>query len=289
MSTSDDLRALLRGPSLVHLPGVYDAVSALARRPGRCAGAAPVRRDRLGGRRSGVPDLGFVHGTDIARRAARGRARLAGCRSSPTPTPATATRCRPGRPPSDYAARGRRRAAPRGPGRAEALRPPRRQGGRRPRRGGRPGPGRGRRRRPAWSSSPAPTRCRSWARRRRRAVPGVRGRRRRRGLRRGRRPARLEQVAAAVPGVPLVHNRSEAGGPVDAGPTDAELAAVGVRLVIHPVSAVLAAARGPGAGLRRDHARRGRGRRRRPAGVVRPHRPARAARSSSPSEERSTR
>ena len=43
--------------------------------------------------------------------------------------------------------------------------------------------------------------------------------------------------------VPLVHSRSEAGGPVEAGATDAELAALGVRIVIHPVSAVLAAAR----------------------------------------------
>ena len=53
----------------------------------------------------------------------------------------------------------------------------------------------------------------------------------------------LEQVAAATPGVPLVQSRSEAGGPVEGGATDAELAAVGVRAVIHPVSAVLAAAR----------------------------------------------
>lgn len=53
----------------------------------------------------------------------------------------------------------------------------------------------------------------------------------------------LEAVAAAVPGMPLVQSRSEAGGPVDAGATDGELLAVGVRIVIHPVSAVLAAAR----------------------------------------------
>ncbi|WP_205304906.1 isocitrate lyase/PEP mutase family protein [Nocardioides sp. 616] len=42
--------------------------------------------------------------------------------------------------------------------------------------------------------------------------------------------------------LPQVYNRSEAGGPVQAGPSDEELAGVGVRLVIHPVSAVLAAA-----------------------------------------------
>ena len=53
----------------------------------------------------------------------------------------------------------------------------------------------------------------------------------------------LHRVSEALPGIPLVHSRSEAGGPVDAGPSDAELEAVGVRLVIHPVAAVLAAAR----------------------------------------------
>lgn len=52
----------------------------------------------------------------------------------------------------------------------------------------------------------------------------------------------LTQVHRALPGVPLVINRSEAGGsrPVL---SDADLAEVGVRLVLHPVAALLAAMR----------------------------------------------
>ena len=42
--------------------------------------------------------------------------------------------------------------------------------------------------------------------------------------------------------LPQLYNRSEAAGPLEHGPRDAELAAVGVRVVIHPVSALLAAA-----------------------------------------------
>lgn len=50
----------------------------------------------------------------------------------------------------------------------------------------------------------------------------------------------LEQVASALPGVGLVVNRSEAGR-IDRRLDDASLQALGVRLVIHPVSALLAA------------------------------------------------
>ncbi|MEU4162363.1 isocitrate lyase/PEP mutase family protein [Actinoplanes sp. NPDC026670] len=52
----------------------------------------------------------------------------------------------------------------------------------------------------------------------------------------------LKLVHRALPGVPLVINRSEAGGsrPVL---SDADLAEVGVRLVLHPVAALLAAMR----------------------------------------------
>jgi 2-methylisocitrate lyase-like PEP mutase family enzyme len=52
----------------------------------------------------------------------------------------------------------------------------------------------------------------------------------------------LTLVHAALPGVPLVINRSEAGG---ARPvlSDADLAGAGVRLVLHPVAALLAAMR----------------------------------------------
>jgi 2-methylisocitrate lyase-like PEP mutase family enzyme len=54
--------------------------------------------------------------------------------------------------------------------------------------------------------------------------------------------AELRLLHDAIPGVPIVVNRSEAGGnrPVL---TDAELSEVGVRLVLHPVAALLAAMR----------------------------------------------
>ena len=71
------LRALLNGPDLVRLPGVYDAVSAaIARQAGAAAvslsGAAVSAVD------VGLPDLGFVHGTDIATRARSMQGSLAG-------------------------------------------------------------------------------------------------------------------------------------------------------------------------------------------------------------------
>ncbi|WP_433795124.1 isocitrate lyase/PEP mutase family protein [Actinoplanes sp. CA-252034] len=52
----------------------------------------------------------------------------------------------------------------------------------------------------------------------------------------------LGLVHAALPGVPLVIDRSEAAGARPAL-SDADLAAVGVRLVLHPVAALLAAVR----------------------------------------------
>ncbi|MEU8658765.1 isocitrate lyase/PEP mutase family protein [Actinoplanes philippinensis] len=52
----------------------------------------------------------------------------------------------------------------------------------------------------------------------------------------------LRVVHEALPGVPLVINRSEAGGNRPAL-ADADLAAAGVRLVLHPVAALLAAMR----------------------------------------------
>ncbi|MDI6097167.1 isocitrate lyase/PEP mutase family protein [Actinoplanes sp. NEAU-A12] len=54
--------------------------------------------------------------------------------------------------------------------------------------------------------------------------------------------AELTAVHRALPGVPLVVNRSEAGGSRPAL-TDDELSEVGVRLVLHPVAALLAAMR----------------------------------------------
>lgn len=63
---SDRLRSLLAGPDLVHLPGVYDAVSA------RLAARAGVVGAHLSGAVAsavalGLPDLGFVHAADIVR------------------------------------------------------------------------------------------------------------------------------------------------------------------------------------------------------------------------------
>ncbi|MEV6342755.1 isocitrate lyase/phosphoenolpyruvate mutase family protein [Actinoplanes sp. NPDC051851] len=52
----------------------------------------------------------------------------------------------------------------------------------------------------------------------------------------------LREIQKAIPGVPLVINRSEAAAR-HAAATDAELAEAGVRLVLHPVAALLAAMR----------------------------------------------
>ena len=52
----------------------------------------------------------------------------------------------------------------------------------------------------------------------------------------------LARLRDALPGVPLVVSRSEAGGAAPAL-TDAELAGLGVRLVLHPLAALLAAVR----------------------------------------------
>lgn len=64
--TAARLRALLDGPDLVHLPGVYDAVSA------KLAARAGVVGAHLSGAvasatQLGLPDLGFVHAADIVR------------------------------------------------------------------------------------------------------------------------------------------------------------------------------------------------------------------------------
>jgi methylisocitrate lyase len=65
-ASADRLRSLLAGPDLVHLPGVYDAVSA------RLAARAGVAGAHLSGAVAsavalGLPDLGFVHAADIVR------------------------------------------------------------------------------------------------------------------------------------------------------------------------------------------------------------------------------
>ena len=53
--------------------------------------------------------------------------------------------------------------------------------------------------------------------------------------------ADLAAVHAALPGVPLVVNRSEAAAGSDVLLDDARLAALGVRFVLHPVAPLLAA------------------------------------------------
>ncbi|WP_243057067.1 oxaloacetate decarboxylase [Nocardioides sp. SR21] len=64
--SSQRFREILAGPDLVHFPGVYDAVSA------RLAARAGVVGAHLSGAvasavQLGLPDLGYVHATDIVR------------------------------------------------------------------------------------------------------------------------------------------------------------------------------------------------------------------------------
>ncbi|BCJ48588.1 hypothetical protein Asp14428_00630 [Actinoplanes sp. NBRC 14428] len=58
----------------------------------------------------------------------------------------------------------------------------------------------------------------------------------------GVRPGELGRLRAGLPGVPLVLSRAETGAG-EPWPGDAELARLGVRLVLHPLAAVLAALR----------------------------------------------
>ena len=110
--------------------------------PPRCTcPARPPQPSQLG-----VPDLGFVHGSDIARRAAAQSRPLAGLPVLADADTGYGNALQARAHHRGLRGRRRRRPAPRGPGRAQALRPPRRQGGRRPGRGDHPDPGRGRRR-----------------------------------------------------------------------------------------------------------------------------------------------
>ncbi len=275
------------GPDLVHLPGrLRRRVSAaLAARAGARA-VAPVRGRPSPRSTSALPDLGFVHGTDIARRGAVVRA-LAGL-----PLLADADTGYGNALQARHTARGvrrrrHRRPAPRGPGRAEALRPPRRQGrsstlaeaagrvraaveaGTRPRRRGAH-----RRARRSWVSTRSLERCRR-----------LRRGRRRRGLRRGRRHSTCStQVAAALAGrLPLVLNRSEAAGRSSAGSGPTPTLRGARRAARHPPGlrrcSPLPAPRRRSTprSLRDGHAGR-----RRPDRLVRPDRPGRPARTPRP-------
>ncbi|WP_235735444.1 isocitrate lyase/PEP mutase family protein [Nocardioides alcanivorans] len=239
------LRELLAGPDVVRLPGVYDAVSAAlavaAGARGACLSGATVSAIDLG-----LPDLGFVHGTDIAARASSlvpalgavplladadtgygnalqarrttqvyAAAGVAGLHLEDQVAP---KRCGHlgGKEVVDVdeAANRVRAAADSGTGlvivaRTDAL--------------------------SVRGVDAVVHRCRAFAEAGADAV-FVEG-------------ATLDVLlsvrsALAADGRPLpqVYNRSEAGGPIDAGPSDEQLARAGVRLVIHPVSAVLAAA-----------------------------------------------
>ncbi|WP_206515999.1 isocitrate lyase/PEP mutase family protein [Nocardioides pantholopis] len=242
----DRLRALLAGDDLVHLPGVHDAVSArLARRSGARAvhlSGAAVSISELG-----VPDLGFVHGTDIARRAALVAASLDGVPVLADADTGYGNALQARHTALGYAAAGAAglhledQASPKRCGhlagkavigRAEAVQKVR-------------------------ATVDAGTALVVVARTDALSVEGL-------GsvvercvafadvgadavFPEGAALADLEQVRAALDAaghrLPLVWNRSEAAGPVDSGPSPAQLAEVGVRAVIHPVSALLAAAR----------------------------------------------
>jgi 2-methylisocitrate lyase-like PEP mutase family enzyme len=241
-STGAALRSILEGPDLVHVPGAYDAVSA------RLAGSAGAAALHLSGAtvsavELGLPDLGYVHGTDIARRgavlaqtsglpvladadtgygnalqarataAAYAAAGIAGLHLEDQVAP---KRCGHlgGKAVVEVAeAAARIRAAVDGAGgtvvvvaRTDAF--------------------------SVLGPDAVVERCRAFADSGADAL-----------FVEGGDLATLDRVRAAVPHLPLVHSRSEAGGPVEAGPSDADLQARGVRIVIHPVSGVLAAAR----------------------------------------------
>lgn len=245
MTSADRLRALLNGAEVVRLPGVYDAVSArLAAEAGAqavCLSGATVSAVDLG-----LPDFGFVHGTDIARRAA---ALLPALGEVPLLADAdtgygNALQAR--RTTQAYAATGiaglhlEDQVAPKRCGHL----------------GGKEVVGVDEAASRIQAAVEADTglvivartdalsvlgrdavieRCRAFAAAGADAVfvegAGIDD---------------LEAVSAALVAdgrpLPQMYNRSEAGGPIDAGPDDQRLAQAGVRLVIHPVSAILAAA-----------------------------------------------
>jgi methylisocitrate lyase len=240
------LRDLLAGDELLHLPGVYDAVTAqLAVASGAravCLSGASVSAVDLG-----VPDLGFVHGTDIARRAASIRTSLGEVPLLADADTGYGNALQARHTTLSYAAAGvaglhlEDQVSPKRCGHmagkdvigvAEAA---------------------GRIR----ATIDAGTSLVIVARTDALSVQGL-GSVVERAVAyaeagadaifpEGAGLAELARVrdalAAAGHSLPLVWNCSEAGGPVEAAPTAAELVEVGVRAVIHPVSALLAAAR----------------------------------------------
>lgn len=244
-AASARLRALVAGSQLVHLPGVYDAVTALlAARSGAsavCLSGAATSAVALG-----LPDLGHVHGTDIAARASQLAAVLEGVPILADADTGYGNALQARRTTRLYAAAGvaglhlEDQASPKRCGHLagkavvgidEAT---------------------GRVRAAAEAGTGLVVVARTDAL----SVEGLESVVERsvayaragadaifvEGADREALAAVSAALEHAVGPTPLVHNRSEAGGPVDAGPTDTELRELGVRLVIHPVSALLAAA-----------------------------------------------
>ncbi|MGH1564981.1 isocitrate lyase/PEP mutase family protein [Mumia sp. DW29H23] len=237
------LRALLAGDEVVHLPGVHDAVSArLAVRSGAravCLSGAVVSAVALG-----LPDLGFVHGSEIADRAAQVVPALDGVPLLADADTGYGNALQARRTAVRYAAAGvaglhlEDQVAPKRCGHmtGKAIVDVAEAAGR------------------VRATVEAGTGLVVVARTDALSVEGI-------GSVVERAHAFVEAGADAVfvegadlaaltevrsslgAGVPFLVNRSEAGGPVEGGADDATLAGLGVRLVIHPVSALLAAAR----------------------------------------------
>ncbi len=243
----DRLRALLAGPDVVALPGVYDAVTArLAARAGArgvCLSGAVASAVALG-----LPDLGFVHGTDIATRASQVTGALDGLPVLADADTGYGNALQVRHTTRTYAAAGlaglhlEDQVAPKRCGHL---------GGKSvvdvPEAAGR-----------VRAAVEAGTGLVIVARTDALSVEGIESVVERclafveagadalfieGGDAAALSRVRDEVVAAHGRSLPFLHNRSEAGGPVEGGPTDEELRELGVRLVIHPVSALLAAAR----------------------------------------------
>ncbi|MFC6151074.1 MULTISPECIES: isocitrate lyase/PEP mutase family protein [Mumia] len=241
-SAPQRLRALLAGDDVVHLPGVYDAVTArLAVRAGAqaaCLSGAVASAVGLG-----LPDLGFVHGSQIADRARQVVPSLDGVPLLADADTGYGNALQARRTVLDYAAAGIAGLH------LEDQVSPKRCGHMSGKAVVDPAEAASRVRAVVEAGSDLVVVARTDAL----SVEGVDSviERARAFVEvgadavfvEGAGLADLARVRAALgEGVPFLANRSEAGGAVSDGPSDAEYAALGVRLVIHPVSAMLAAA-----------------------------------------------
>ena len=243
-------------PGCVQAPGVLRRGDRRAARRARASAALHLSGAVTSAVALGLPDLGYLHGTDVADLARRVTA------VTDVPLIADAdtgygNALHARRTVEQYARIGRRRPAPRGPGQPEALRPHGGQGGRRPRRGRAEGARRRRgRHRPGRHRA---HRRDVGARSRRGDRAGRRVRRGgcRPGLRRGRHRRRVgsRAVHEAVPDARLVVNVSEADPRLRPLPLDV-LASFGVQIALYPVAPLLAAAACGAGDVRRDRRRR---------------------------------